>query len=65
MNPKCPQCPEEINQDSIKFVFVEHQRNDGSIEKENPSDYHFLYICSMNHIFDNNGGIIENDLTMK
>lgn len=65
MTPKCPICKSE---EYMKFVFVlYHQNGDTSpeqeqIENENPTDYHFLFMCPIGHIYDDeNNQIIPGD----
>lgn len=53
---KCPTCE---STDHCKFVFVEHQLNNGVKETSNPSDYHFLFICPNLHLFDADGKEVE------
>ena len=50
-HPPCPVCKRN---DSIKFVFVEHELR-GNTSSENPSDETYVFMCPFRHIFDAEG----------
>ena len=55
-------CPICSSKDNCKFVFVEHQLDNGVLEISNPSDYHFLYVCPNLHVHDSKEIVLRHDL---
>ncbi len=58
-------CPVCNSKDNCKFVFVEHVNTKGHHSKDNPSDFHYLYLCDNLHVFDQDGKSVVSPYSKK